>query len=187
MSGLRTVALRNLRADKVRLALTVISVLLGTAFVAGSLVFTDTLKKSFDTIFTSSDKGINARVEAKHDYSPGVGLDTVAKLRRVPGVAVVQPTISAPLVLVDEHRKKVNTGGAPSEGSYWLTGRSVQAKPTVITGRAPTRAGEVAINNGAMSRYHLHVGEQVMAVVPNSPVVTARIVGTYRISFDTGG
>ena len=67
-----TVSLRNLGAHKVRLALTVISVLLGTAFVAGSFVFTDTLKGSFNTIFDSSSKGIDTRVQAKHDYDPGV-------------------------------------------------------------------------------------------------------------------
>lgn len=47
---MRKVSLRNLAAHKVRLALTVLSVVLGTAFVAGSFVFTDTLQKTFDSI-----------------------------------------------------------------------------------------------------------------------------------------
>ena len=50
-SPMRKVSLRNLAAHKVRLALTVLSVVLGTAFVAGSFVFTDTLQKTFDSIF----------------------------------------------------------------------------------------------------------------------------------------
>ncbi|MBN9621247.1 MAG: ABC transporter permease, partial [Actinobacteria bacterium] len=116
MSALRTVSLRNLRAHKVRLALTVISVLLGTAFVAGSFVFTDTLKRSFDTIFATSDKGIDARVQSAHDYSPGVPVSLVPQLQKVAGVRVVQPQVSGGIVLVDDHGKKVDTGGAPSVG-----------------------------------------------------------------------
>ena len=39
-SVMRKVSLRNLGAHKLRLALTVFSIVLGTAFVAGSIVFT---------------------------------------------------------------------------------------------------------------------------------------------------
>ena len=46
--------MRNLLAHKVRLLLTLISVVLGTAFVAGSFVFTDTLQHSFNTIFADA-------------------------------------------------------------------------------------------------------------------------------------
>ncbi len=90
---MRTVSLRNLAAHKVRLALTVISVLLGTAFVAGSFVFTDTLKGSFDTIFNTSSKGIDARVQAKHDYDPGVPTSVIPAIRAVPGAATVEPKV----------------------------------------------------------------------------------------------
>src|SRR6185437_7685580 len=72
VNAMRTVAIRDLRSHKVRLALTLISVVLGTAFVAGSFVFTDTLKHSFDTIFATSDKGIDTRVQAVHGYQAGV-------------------------------------------------------------------------------------------------------------------
>ena len=50
--AMRRVSRRSLVAHKVRLALTVISVVLGTAFVAGSFVFTDTLKHTFNGILS---------------------------------------------------------------------------------------------------------------------------------------
>ncbi|HET8583758.1 MAG TPA: ABC transporter permease [Jatrophihabitans sp.] len=184
---MRTVALRNLRAHKVRLALTVISVLLGTAFVAGSLVFTDTLKRSFDTIFSTSDKGIDARVQPRHGYDPGVPTSLVPALERVPGVRAVQPEIGSPIVLVDAHGKKVDTGGAPSEGAAWLGPDSVQAVPTIVSGHQPRHAGEIAVNQSAANRYHLTTGEQVKVVLPNAAVTRATIVGTYRVAYDTGG
>ncbi len=184
---MRRVSLRNLRAHKVRLLLTLISVLLGTAFVAGSFVFTDTLKQSFDTIFATSDKGIDTRVQPRKDFSAGVPAALVTKIRAVPGVDAVQPQIGAPVAVVDPKGKKIDTGGAPSQGGEWQTGRTVQDPPKLVGGRAPQRSGEVVVNDSAASKYHLHVGDQIKVVVPNAAVTTARIVGIYRVSFDTGG
>jgi len=42
-----TLSFRNLPAHKVRLALTVLAVILGTAFVSGSFIFTATLSTTF--------------------------------------------------------------------------------------------------------------------------------------------
>jgi putative ABC transport system permease protein len=186
-SAMTSISLRNLRAHKVRLALTVISVLLGTAFVAGSFVFTDTLRKSFDAIVQTSDKDIDARVQARHDYGAGVPVSAVAAIDRVPGVAAAQPQVSGDLVLVDDKGKRISTGGAPSVGSDWNGRKLVHDGPTMVSGHAPQRAGQIVINDGAASKYHLTAGEQVKVVVPNAAVTTARIVGVYQVSFDTGG
>ncbi len=184
---MRTVSLRNLRAHKVRLALTLISVLLGTAFVAGSFIFTDTLKQSFDTIFATSDKGIDARVQPTHGYAAGVPIGAVTAIERVPGVRAVQPVIESGLVLVDDQGKRVDTGGAPGNGSAWLPNRQIGEVPSVVQGHAPTHSGEVAINDGAASKYHLDLGEHVKVVVQNAAVTNLTVVGIYHVSFDTGG
>src|SRR5664279_558465 len=160
---MRTVSLRNLAAHKVRLVLTLIAVLLGTAFVAGSFIFTDTLKQSFTTIFASSEKGVDSRVQARHDYDPGVPIDLLAHIRAVPGARTVQ-------------------AGA------WVTARdSVNPVPTFVSGHAPTRAGEVVVNDGAARQDHLAVGDHVKVVTPAGRVVATTISGVYQVSFDTGG
>ena len=48
------VALKGLLGRKVRAALTALSIVLGVAMVSGSFVLTDTISKSFDSIFTSA-------------------------------------------------------------------------------------------------------------------------------------
>ncbi|MDT4914889.1 MAG: putative transport system permease protein [Pseudonocardiales bacterium] len=184
---MRTVSLRNLRAHKVRLALTVISVLLGTAFVAGSFVFTDTLKKSFDTIFASSDEGLDVRVTDYGDYSTGVPLSLLPVLQKVPGVRAVEPQIDSDVVLVDDSGKKVSTGGAPSVGGAWVANGRIRDVPKLVDGRAPQHPGEVVVNDGAAKKYHLSAGERIRVVVPNEAVTDATVVGIYRVSFDTGG
>jgi putative ABC transport system permease protein len=183
---MRTVAVRNLAAHKVRLALTVISVLLGTAFVAGSFVFTDTLKHSFDTIFNTSDKNVDSRILPQHDYDPGVPSDVLAKIQAVPGAAVVEPQSVGTVVLVGPDGKKIGSNGAPSQGSAW-TSRSVDPVPAFVSGHAPTGPGQVVINDGAATRHHLHTGDRVKIVVANARVVSATISGVYKVDFDTGG
>ncbi|HZC71888.1 MAG TPA: FtsX-like permease family protein [Jatrophihabitans sp.] len=184
---MRTVSLRNLRAHKVRLALTLISVLLGTAFVAGSFVFTDTLKKSFNAIFETSDKGIDARVQPTHGYVAGVPIGLLPTIEHVNGVRAVEPVIGASMILVDDHGKRVDTGGAPSHGAAWQPNNRIGETPQMISGHAPTKAGEVVINDGAAKKYNLTAGEHVKLVTQNAPITNATIVGIYHVSYDTGG
>ena len=47
-------AWKSLLGRKLRLLMSTFAIVLGVAFVAGSLIFTDTLSRSFDAIFASS-------------------------------------------------------------------------------------------------------------------------------------
>ena len=187
-SPMRTVSLRNLAAHKVRLVLTVVSVLLGTAFVAGSLVFTDTLQHTFAQIFTDADKGIDARVQPHKSYDPGVPAALVQQIKAVPGVRVVQPVAQTSLVLVGANGKRVDTGGAPSVGGIWTPpAESVRPPDGFVEGGAPTGPGQVAINAGAAKKAHLHAGDRTKVVLPNAGVVPVTVSGVYRTSTETGG
>jgi putative ABC transport system permease protein len=186
--AMRRVSLRNLAAHRVRLLLTVISVLLGTAFVAGSFVFTDTLQGSFDKIFSTADKGLDARVQPKHDYDPGVATNVVSQIRAVPGVRTVELHTDAPVVLVNSHGKKVKSGGAPSQGDMWNSpANAVGPVPSFVSGRAPTHPGEVVINSGAAKKGKLSTGDHAKVVLPNAAVTNVTVVGVYRTEAETGG
>jgi putative ABC transport system permease protein len=186
MSAMGTVARRNLRAHKVRLALTLISVLLGTAFVAGSFIFTDTLKSSFDKIFATGDAGIDSRVQPRNDFDPGVPMSLVPRIQAVPGARTVAPQVSGPIVLVKSDGTKIQSNGAPSMGGNWSR-VSVNPIPTFVSGHAPTNARQVVINNGAATQHDLQTGDHVKVVVQNARVVNATISGVYQTTTDTGG
>jgi putative ABC transport system permease protein len=188
MSAMGMVSVRNLKAHRVRLLLTVVSVMLGTAFVAGSFVFTDTLKHSFDKIFTTVDAGVDARVQPKHSYDPGVPNDLVNQIRAVPGVRTVEVHVGAPVVLVDSHGQKVQPGGAPSEGGMWTpAAESIGTDATFAAGHPPTRPGEVVINSAAAKKGHLAAGDRAKVVLPNAGVVDVTVVGVYQTKVETGG
>ncbi|SNY80636.1 putative ABC transport system permease protein [Nocardia amikacinitolerans] len=193
-SPMRKVALRNLAAHKVRLALTVLSVVLGTAFIAGSFVFTDTLQRTFDGLFASQAKGVDVRVSPKEQQSFGVPLGVVDMVSGMEGVRAVAPSVNGPLVLLDpEGKKPVQTGGAPSWGeSYVPPEHAVAEPPTFVAGTPPTKAGEVAINSGGAEVAGLKVGDRTKIMIPSQstqqrPVLDVTISGIYELPSDTGG
>ena len=55
--------IKNLWAHKVRFALTGVAVVLGVAFMAGTMVLTDTMGKTFDNMFATSNAGTDVVVQ----------------------------------------------------------------------------------------------------------------------------
>ncbi|MEV0295171.1 FtsX-like permease family protein [Nocardia sp. NPDC050710] len=190
---MRKVALRNLAAHKVRLALTVLSVVLGTAFISGSFVFTDTLQRTFDGIFANQARGVDVRVSPKELQSFGVPLAVVDKVGQTEGVRAIAPSVDGPLVLLDREGKPVQTGGAPSWGqSYVPPDRAVAEPERIIEGAPPGKAGEVAINSGGAERAGLKVGDRTKVLIPSrstqqNPTIDVTISGIFTVASDTGG
>lgn len=186
-SPMRKVSLRNLAAHKVRLVLTVLSVVLGTAFVAGSFVFTDTLQKTFDGIFDGTAEGVDVRVSTVEQGSSGVPIEDVDTIRGLDGVRAVAPAVGGQIVVLDSAGKPMQNGGAPSIGSSYLPPEQALGEPTeFVAGSAPQQTGQIALNQSAATRAGLDVGS-------NTRVLTLRgwndvtVSGIYAPETDTGG
>ncbi|WP_227996386.1 ABC transporter permease [Nocardia australiensis] len=193
MSGnpMRKVALRNLAAHKVRLALTLLSVVLGTAFIAGSFVFTDTLQRTFDGIFGNQAKGVDVRVSPKSQQSLGVPLSVVDQISKMDGVRTVAPSVNGPVVLLyPDGKKAVQTGGAPTFGqSYLPPDKSVAEPDKFVQGAPPAHEGEMAINTSGAERAGLKVGDKTKVLIPSQhgPPIDVTVTGIYQAPSDTGG
>ena len=94
-----TVNLRSMVAHKLRLLLTTASIALGIAFLAGTLVLTDTMSLAFDQLFGKVSSGTDAvvRTEASYVESSGVGTSrapisaaVIDDVRNVDGVRVAE-------------------------------------------------------------------------------------------------
>ena len=59
---------RGIRAHKLRLALSAISVVLGVSFVVGSYVLTDTLQATFDKLFGDVTKNVSVTVQGREGF-----------------------------------------------------------------------------------------------------------------------
>lgn len=193
------VTLRNLGAHKIRLVLTAVAVILGVAFVAGTLVFTDTMNKKFDDLFNRIGKNVAVDVRAAKVVDSGDGQDTrpplqesvLAKVRTVPGVKDPVGTVSGYAALVGKNGKIVGTGqnGPPQLGTNW-TGDGIAR---LVSGRAPAAPGEVVIDKASAKKAGFGVGDPVTVLVKSGPqratlVGTADIgdmMGSTLVAFDT--
>ena len=90
-----SVGLRSLLSHKLRLALTALAIVLGVAFVAGTLIITDTINGVFGNIFSTASRGIAVVVQgqlppgnldASHQRRP-FPVRVLGAVRGVPGSA----------------------------------------------------------------------------------------------------
>ncbi|PXX68939.1 putative ABC transport system permease protein [Nocardia tenerifensis] len=189
-SPMRKVALRNLAAHKVRLALTLLSVVLGTAFIAGSFVFTDTLQRTFDGIFAGQAKGVDVRVSPKERQAQGVPNNIVDQLQKYPGVRTAAPSVNGVVVLLTPDGKKaIQTGGAPTFGQSYLPPERAVAEPNkFVEGVPPSKPGEIALNVGGAERAGVKIGEHTKVLVPSQGnPLDVTLTGIYEVPSDTGG
>src|SRR3954463_4588013 len=118
-------AIAGLRHRKLRVLTTSIAVLLGVAFMCGSLVLTDTIGKTFDNLFADIYSGTDASVRGKStiegeagEQRPRIPTAVVADVAAVPGVAAAEGSIQGYTQIVASNGKALgNPGmGAPTFG-----------------------------------------------------------------------
>jgi putative ABC transport system permease protein len=187
--------LRSLLSHRLRLALSGLAIVLGVAFVSGTLIFTDTLGRTFDNLFNATAADVTVAPKAAFDVGlTGTGAaaatstmpaSVVDRIAAVDGVAAVAGDVqTAGVYVLDRKGKVLGTGGAPGIGINWVSERSVS--PVVLTaGRGPERAGEIALDTGAVAKTGYVVGDTVRLLTAG-PRITVRLVGVFRYG-DSGG
>src|SRR3712207_8757738 len=60
--------MKSLLAHKVRLALTALSIVLGVAFVTGTLVLTDTMQSTFDELVQTTTAGVDVSISREQPF-----------------------------------------------------------------------------------------------------------------------
>ncbi len=65
--------IKNLKARKLRLAMTALAVVLGVGFVAGTFVLTDTMNSAFDNLFIDVNQGLDVIVRAESEFESQLG------------------------------------------------------------------------------------------------------------------
>ena len=165
-------AWKSLLGRKVRLLMSTFAIVLGVAFVAGTLIFTDTLNKSFVAIFDNSVGDVVVRPVGSQDAD---GTQTtltlpaglVPRLADVPGAARADGNVvSSGLFVIGANNRVVGGQGAP--GLAFNTSSAPAAHGVeglqVVRGRDPRGADEVAVDAATVRRAGLHLGEQVRLV-----------------------
>lgn len=185
-STMRRVSLRNLAGHKVRLVLTVLAVVLGTAFISGALMFTASLSKTFDTLSESTTKGVDVTVTPDEATGRPLPLELGDILADAPGVAKVNNSTQT-TVVVSHDGTTLQTGGAPAFITAWAAPEDQVGPATSLTeGDAPVGDDQVVVNSSAADKDHISVGD-ALTVVDTGGVHEVTVSGIYDIDVDGGG
>lgn len=163
------VTLKGLMAHKLRLALTALAVVLGVAFMAGSLVLTDTIRSVFDNLFAEVNSGVDAVVRKEETFEGQFGQSQRGRVTQedlelvlsVPSVAAAEGQVAGPAALADEDGELIgNPGqGAPTLAFNWSTVPELN-QFTLVEGEAP-EGREVVIDKGTADTNDFTVGDPV--------------------------
>jgi putative ABC transport system permease protein len=180
------VTIKGLLAHKLRLALTALAIVLGVTFIAGTFVLTDTLNRTFDTLFGNIYQHVDFQVRgvpqlgtsggnAKRNSVPESLLATV---QAVPGVAAANGSVTGYAQFITHDGKAITTGGAPTLGVEFDPNAQISALH-IAQGRPPTTSNEVGMDLGTAQKYHFTVG-QTVRILLRGPTRTFTISGLMR-------
>ncbi|MGW0706078.1 ABC transporter permease [Streptomyces sp. NPDC002643] len=177
-------ALRNVLAHKARLLMTVLAVMLGVAFVSGTLVFTNTisqaLQKSSAKGFDHVDVAIRPEGRANEGGAvaeqPQLTPGLLEKIERAPGVESALGVVSGFTALADKDGKLIGGGFQSQGGNFW--GTDDPRYPIQAGGRAPEGQDEVAIDARTAERGGYEVGDRVRLSV-DGPVLTPTVTAIF--------
>jgi putative ABC transport system permease protein len=186
------VALKSLLGHKLRMLLTGIAIVLGTAFLSGSYILTDTVKKTFTDLFSQVGQNVDAIV-AGPTVTPGddspdpirVPLDqsVLEDVRAVEGVGRAEADITGIINLVNPaDNKSIGSRQAPKFAFAWSEDPDFSSV-TVLEGRGPEAVGETAIDEITLKNANLRVGDKIRINAKTSAEAT--IVGSLKFGSDT--
>ncbi|MEU5385049.1 ABC transporter permease [Kitasatospora cineracea] len=184
-------ALRNVLAHKGRLLMTVLAVLLGTAFVAGTLVFSDTMGQAMRNSYSTSFSDVSVLVSASgaDDGGPADGdaqpkdrtsltPDTVKQLAALPGTERARGVVSGFTGVADKNGNLVGEAWSARGANFVPDAAGADTRYPMAEGRGPRAENEVALNRQAAEKAGYHVGDTVR-VAGNGAARDAVLTGVF--------
>ena len=176
--------LRGLVAHRLRLVLAAFAVVLGVAFVTGTMVLGDTLTRTFDDLFSNATRGISLEVraastghEAGQQQRPPIPLGVVDRVRSVDGVTEAFGLVERPgTTIVDRQGRAVTTGGAPTLGLTWDPYPDLSSL-RLRAGTPPRGGSAVVVDARTAADHGIHVGDRVEIVLPAGEPRTFTVSG----------
>ncbi|MFE2942528.1 ABC transporter permease [Streptomyces sp. NPDC059255] len=181
-------ALRTVLAHKARLLMTVLAVMLGVAFVSGTLVFTDTLGNAFRNQSAKSYKDVAVSV---HSYDvresgdpedrkdgPGISQATMDRIGALDGVATVTGRVDGFAGVADPDGNLIGNGWT-NTGSNFSPGENGKDPAYTFTdGSGPREDNQIALDRETATKGEYKVGDTVR-VATNAPVKEYTLAGVF--------
>ncbi len=167
---------RGLWAHKLRFALTGLAVVLGVAFMAGTMILTDTMDRTFSGLFETSNAGIDVVVQRPVAVDAEMGgprerldAETLDRVLAVEGVDGAAGSIQGFAQLVDaDGEARVSDGLTATIGMNWITESSLNPF-SIAEGHAPSGADEVVIDGASAEREGWELGDTITVLAKGRP------------------
>ncbi len=176
-------ALRNVLAHKARLLMTVLAVMLGVAFVSGTLVFADTLSNAFRNQSAKSYDDVAVAVTSHADpdnpkEEPGLSRQTLDKISAVDGVAAALGRVDGFAGVADPDGKLIGVGWS-NKGANFSPGKDGKDPAYTFTdGSGPVKDDQIALDKDSAAKGEYQVGDRVR-VATNGPVKEYTLSGVF--------
>ncbi|MFI6822718.1 ABC transporter permease [Micromonospora sp. NPDC050187] len=167
--------LRSLRAEALRMLLSALAVVLGVAFIAGTLIFIDGMRAGTYERAGTFDRHTDVGVYAEQDPIPAA---LVEKVRAVEGVRAAEGELTGTAGVV-------GADGRPVLGFGFLA--AVPTDPAlqsydVVAGRLPARPGEVVLDEGTVADEGFTLGAPVRVGGASGAARAYTLVGTVDVA-----
>ena len=166
------IAIKGILGRKARLILTSLAVILGTSFLAGTSVFSDTLNRTFDNLFSDVFKNVDAYVRSTQVIDADFGqeerqrisADLVSVVEKVPGVRDASPDIQAFARIIAKDGKPIGSDGQgpPTFGS--VGEKFAGALWSIAEGDWPNGPTQVVIDEASAKTGKYVLGDTVKVV-----------------------
>src|SRR4051794_11554425 len=166
-----------------------LAVVLGVAFIAGTLVFSDTINAGFTRLFTAAapDVTVTPRLAFTPEVEdlalagdiPALPAAAVTTAAAVPGVAAAHGDVTVSnTTVVDATNAAIGpTTGAPTLARNWYASAH---SPALAQGHAPSGPGEIALDATSAERKNVHLGDPLRVITPTASVPVT-VVGLTRL------
>ncbi|HEX6329435.1 MAG TPA: FtsX-like permease family protein [Jiangellaceae bacterium] len=168
--------IKQLAARKLRLVITAFAVFLSVAFMAGTLIFTDTIGATFDSALAEADEGVDAYVRMPSEIDlgygePGPRLDaSVAQtVASVDGVDDVALRINGYAQLVGPDGEPVgDVSKSPAFGTNWVTVDDLNPYQ-LASGNPPADDEEIVIDKASADKAGYRPGDVATVLTKGAP------------------
>ena len=178
--------LAGLRARTARMVLSSIAIILGVAFVSGTLVLGNALNAQVHDELARQTQGVDASITVNHnndtENSTGsnstanqtrLGPDTVEAIRKIPGVAGADGRGAATIPVIKPNGKAVPAFASAVETTQQLR------EYDLVSGAFPKADNEIALDVRTAKTTGIGVGQKISVLGDGDKASPLTVVGTY--------
>ncbi|MDN5895037.1 MAG: ABC transporter permease [Nocardioides sp.] len=163
-------ALKSLLGRKVRLLMSTFAIVLGVGFVSGTLIFSDTLSRSFTAIFASTVGDVVVQpdgagaMDGTATSTVSIPANLVDELADVDGATRADGNVvGMGVFVIDDAGKPIGGQGAPALAGNWNdapAGHGIKGL-VIEEGREPTGPDEVVLDEFTAEKSGYDIGDEV--------------------------